>query len=663
MSFPILISLASYVKCIDSGAEGTIIEEPENLPRMIWGLNDDSVHSSRSPAETTQSQSTPRKPAPRIIPAPVAPPRFKTREPIAAPPPPVPPSVVKPNPQPNPQPSSNAMPQLNPPRHQIIYEQAQLEQAFSGHGPIDLSGVLRPRREQLRIYDPSLPLNPHRIEGYYGINEGSADWRFTHSPQDPSKLGSHFADNPPDDDMAEYLRPSMSTSSSLASLSSLASSRSLSTIDSPTIDLRSYPMQGQGQAPHRMTALEIAQNYRQQQLKQNQSIQTMLPTPPSSSSPIWASRVSPHSGSFTSPYSDLGLSPELTMSSNLPAIISYLNRTNLQQLQRQADIPLKTPRDEFPHHAGVIGPKISLGNSPLGTSGSLYPDAVNLQDLRNSVYSPSSLQLDHVTKFLQAQNRTNALGFSPASNIIQKSPSQPRPPPNTPLSAAARTRAAKLEEQRRILSLTPVVPAPPSPQSPDLQPRTRSISLQNPRSIPLTQLIQRRLSSVPEEDSGTPIEYNDMLSPTASPPQRSRSLSTSETPIRKLGLAGKPRPPPIRPLDPIPLPMDFDQGPIQAQNYRQRNARPTPTQTRADSSTTGNPAQTYGSNRVKHTAPNKSHSGSERTGSPHGRNRDNYGRDRSGRGRGRSRRGGRGTSMPSRVNGPERVDGGMTVRC
>lgn len=635
---------------MNSGAEGTIIEEPDNLPRMIWGLDQDATHTTRPQGESIKNQPTPRKVVSRSAPPPVVPPRFaKAKEQIVVQRQPSP-TVAKTNVQPI---SSNVsqtnLPQTTVPRHQAIYEQAQLEQAFSGHGPIDLSTVLRPRSSGNHPHasdhrstppDDLLYESHHHGSRNYGSNEGGLDWRSIQAHQGASRTGSRFAGTPSEEDMAHYLKPSMSTSSSLASLSSLASSCSLSTIDSPNMDFRYHSGQTQGQTTHRMSALEIAHKYRQEQVKQGQQPQNILPTPPSTSSPIWSSRVSPHQGSLASPYSDLGLSPELAMSSNLPAIINYLNQTNLQRLAHQTENPLRTPVDDMSRSA-FASQKAPFGNSPLSTTGSINSDVVNLHDLRNSIYSSEILRLDHMAKFLHTQNRANALGFSSIANITPQSPSQPRPPPNTPSAVIARTRAAKMEEQRRALRQTSLMPAPPSPQSPELQPRNRTLSLQNPRSIPLTQLIQRSLSSVPEEDYGASLDCGDIPSPEASPPQRSRSFSSSEAPTsaRKIGTSRQAHPPTIRPLDTVLPPLEPSQGPIQAQNYRKRsNTRPVSAVTTATQ-----PLQSPVASR--------------------GRPGDSGAKERGGRGRGRGRRGGRGGSMPVRVNGPERVDGGMTVRC
>ncbi|KAK7687043.1 hypothetical protein QCA50_009543 [Cerrena zonata] len=315
------------------------------MPRMIWGLNQDGMHTARSQVGPAQSQPTPHKVAPRSAPLPVVPPRFsKAKEQVQV----IshsqrPPTISRPNPHP----TSNIVAQNSTPRRQDIHEQVQLKQVLSGHGPIDLSSVLRPRSTHSHLYDSApAPQDDSFYESfhygthnYHGNIEGGSEWR---SIQGPSKTSSQYIGTPSEEDLAEYLKPSMSTSSSLASLSSLASSHSMSTIESPIMDLRYRSGQAQAQelnAPHRMSALEIAQKYRQQQLKQGQH---MLPTPPSSSSPLWSSRLSPYQGSLASPYSDLGLSPELAMSSNLPAIINYLNQTNLQHLQRQSENPLRT---------------------------------------------------------------------------------------------------------------------------------------------------------------------------------------------------------------------------------------------------------------------------------------------------------------------------------
>jgi len=108
---------------------------------------------------------------------------------------------------------------------------------------------------------------------------------------------------------------------------------------------------------------------------------------------------------------------------------------------------------------------------------------------------------------------------------VESSPVAPRVPPNTPLSAQASPSRTVQNDQ-----LKPILAAPLSPTSP--KPRLRSFTQQHPRSIPLTKLIQRRLSSVPEEDLGS--NGRDRRSPSP-PTQRARCYTASgESPARQI---------------------------------------------------------------------------------------------------------------------------------
>ncbi|CAL1707639.1 unnamed protein product [Somion occarium] len=668
-----------YARC-PSGAEGTIIDEQDNLPRMIWGLEGENV---RSAAEnilrpTVPSQPTPRKPATRPGPSAV-PPRFSRQkdEVIRHRPLPVPPTAFY---KPDTLLTPPDLPHISVPQQSFNYEQPELERALSGHGPIDLSSVLRPRAEIIQGYDSRLDLQNNAIYDSlgrdlrsYGLgNELGLDWKSMFLHQDSMKRHPVHPDGATtilDDDSTEYFKPSLSASVSLASLSSLASSRSLVSVDSPNMDSRSLAGQASlYNSPHRLTALEIAQNYRQKQLHQQGQYHQkgMLPTPPNSSSPIWASRVSPHQGSLISPYSDSVISPNLLTPSGVPAIINQLNQASLQQYQHflqqtERSSNLRTTTYEEVPVAGFNGRKIKLSVSGLAPAAKIQAPVTGIEDLQSSLYSPDMVSLDHITRFLQAQSLSNVLERrSPMSNV-QQSPLIPRPPPNSPFVALPLARGSRSQNSRHSVSLSsPLVEAPPSPTSPELRARPRSLSHQHPRSIPLTQLIQRRLSSVPEEDSGILLESYSSVS---SPRQRSRSYSTGETPTsaRKLKVSLN-RQANLAPMNP-PVTTKRTPSPSQANAYHHRTNGPTRTSTAVPqrSQHTSNPSRSRG--REHHEVANA------RGRDDHGRSLDsNVNKDyptrgtRGGRGRGSARgRRDRGGSWP--IRGPERVDGGMTVRC
>ncbi|KAJ7287866.1 hypothetical protein C8J57DRAFT_1285137, partial [Mycena rebaudengoi] len=104
-----------------------------------------------------------------------------------------------------------------------------------------------------------------------------------------------------------------------------------------------------------------------------------------------------------------------------------------------------------------------------------------------------------------------------------------RPPPNTPISSS------------RPITRNFVV-APPSPTSPDLRIQNRNHT-RPPRSVPFARLLQRRLSTVPEEESG---QYVEPYSPPLSPPKAATTTRAPRPPSYSLSdsFQSRSQPPP-----------------------------------------------------------------------------------------------------------------------
>ncbi|TCD71263.1 hypothetical protein EIP91_011741 [Steccherinum ochraceum] len=642
-----------YARC-PSGAEGTIIEEQENLPRMIWGLEGEDVpnirHRPDSPPITQPAQ---RKAAPLRSNQPQVPPRFQKLgdEPQS--------HFVNHSSVSIPKQASQYLPVAE--HRQIATHKpgshADIDFSLPGHGPIDLSDVLRPRRK-LRDSSPG----QHDVQSNYGdgqildpsmhVLDGSiaGDWQAAFLAQEHLKSQPIQASTSVASELSDYLTTSVS-SSSLSSLQSLASSRSPVAFDSfnrlnnPTSTLTPN-------LPRRMSALEIAQNYRQQQLGQK----SFLPTPPNSSSPLWASRFSPYQGSL--------VSPDLLAVSGLPAVsakhlvpqdyqhLDLRHQHNLNSVQLVAHamspvIDLNSLRAQARLSVPSLAPAAHIQDPVLRTqdlSAPLYMQDALLDDSAN-------LQHFHPHRQLHARDLPTATGLSPGP---------PRPPPNTPMSSISHTRRTQIRNAGHTDSAT-VVQALPSPPSPSHY-RPRNESHQERAGLPLSHVLSRRLSSVPEEDAGAYVDTSRSPSPVFSTRStRSRSFSTSGQRQRQTKTFIS-DPATLHPENRIHVSMRTPSPGYDRHLLHERNSGVIP------AAQVYRPPGKLAPGRGGGSAPGASSRGKNARGQPEGSG-ENMGRtSRGGRGnraRGAGRGGKRGHSRtPSSIhrNGPERVDGGLSVR-
>jgi len=243
-------------------------------------------------------------------------------------------------------------------------------------------------------------------------------------------------------------------------------------------------------------------------------------------------------------------------------------------------------------------------------------------------------------------------------NKSERSPAQPRPPPNTPFSSLHSREQALSSQAARSSSMT----TPPSPTSPQLH--VRSLSHQQTRSIPLARLIQRRLSSVPEEDSGSPVADGYVNSSGFFKHPRARSLSTGNpSPVTS-------RSPHVHFLlsPPSPLPRDLqNSSPVRNMLLPQSTLAEGDLGFQQERATVKLPGTTAKSV-TGSVNPGNTTSSSTRKGESNYRHQEGSGRDHDNtRGRGQKRgvrgRRGKGTDGGMRItNGPERIDGGLVVK-
>ncbi|KAI0823638.1 hypothetical protein BC628DRAFT_1324434 [Trametes gibbosa] len=453
-----------YARC-PSGAEGTIIEEPESLPRVIWGLGADEVKANRSHQHAPLSRHIPKK-----VSAPMSVTEHDRQKSAVAP------KVVEEHaPQ-----ATNVL----PPRHttqalqnvfprQVPQQLPQPPDFVLKHSePIDLGRLVRktsgeahrvPILEHASHAPRWQPSYQHQLSTPELVHDLSpelqamffAQERLRNHALSPSYLGTPSDTNGPTKHLA--------TGSSLSVLDSLQSSRSPIVLDDLTTPYGLYSRELSVQ----MSALGLGQKHRQQQQHHG-----FLPTPPNSTSPIWASSFSPYQGGM--------LSPELL------AAAAGLSPLNPNFMSSYAMLP----RVDNSHHSlgsntGVLYnqyPPASV--RPKVTDGLAPPAQIN-----NAQRLPPRLAAEYARRRAGAESSVEKQQMEDSTHYLSSpvrgtnhSPMVPKPPPNTPYGAVKRT---DTRAQNTLLAL---------PSSPS-------------RSIPLAKLMQRRLSIVPEEEYASSAEH------------------------------------------------------------------------------------------------------------------------------------------------------------
>ncbi|KAI8993019.1 hypothetical protein BD414DRAFT_413132 [Trametes punicea] len=468
-----------YARC-PSGAEGTIIEEPESLPRVIWGLDTEDAKSTRQ-SHAGSSRPLSRKSGlstdvhivqkPNLGPKSsitheikVAHPQAALREPLAT--------------------QDTALNPLPQPPDFILKhsEPIDLERLVDAHSDTahraDLPKPIRPPSKwkpssQCQLPTPELAhdLSPE-LQAMLFAQGRLKTQGLPHTVLDSSRMNGVFRRS-----SAEF---------SISLMESIKSSRSPIVLD----DLASPSAMYSQSLSSQLSALDMLQKHRQQQLN------GLLPTPPSSTSPIWSSSFSPYQGGL--------LSPELLAAAGL-------SQLDANYLSCQAFMPGLDPQQQTMKSTIGAMPDYVLGSRKLDVNG-LAP-AAHINGHTNNL--PPRLVAEYTRRRRGAQftadskqppsgNGGSRHLSSPVRGVVP-SPAVPKPPPNTPYS----TKSGSAPSGRRAHTEISLPAAPLSPTSPH-----ESLGLsQSPRSIPLSRLIQRRLSIVPEEEYA-PSADNDRVAST-----------------------------------------------------------------------------------------------------------------------------------------------------
>ncbi|THH21347.1 hypothetical protein EW146_g203 [Bondarzewia mesenterica] len=430
-----------YARC-PSGAEGTIIEEPDNLPRMIWGLGEGGQSPPPFPFQPLKCTISSYEQEPSHL--------LQSQPPLH--------SQVDSR--------SNEL-DIRSRKPRVEYIDAQYPRSDYDDA-IVLENLLQEQQASRNIWDTGYDLALENLAGLT-LNDALRMQNVREDLQSNRRLSvledySGFA-------RAQHTLPKSNASHVNNSVDHLRSV--------PTMRVSSHPALGSAlpqilikpRSPppfssQRLSAMEIAQQYRQQQLHRQQG--SLLPTPPNSSSPLWSSDFSP--------YEDTLLSPNWAS--------SHVNGRSVAALSNQ---PLSSA--EASHELRrLVYERMGLS---ADISASLAPPA--------QIQSSARLQpaVRNITSVSSSETLVNYLGGHDAVYSTTASPQRPGPPPNTP-----RSRTVSQEQPTRRYQPY-YAKAPISPTSPETH--HRSLSYQQPRSIPLARLIQRRLSAVPEEDGNSTV--------------------------------------------------------------------------------------------------------------------------------------------------------------
>ncbi|KAH9061337.1 hypothetical protein EDB87DRAFT_1830862 [Lactarius vividus] len=440
-----------YARC-PSGAEGTIIEEPDNLPRVIWGL-DSGEHRDHSddfgPDTKVKKQEVSNQPPQSF--------RHSPRQ-------------YKP--------SDENPAEFSTRTHSSV---GSVSSTRAGSDTAQ-AGTLKPRDTSAGYTDIVYSHNPYSetivLENLVerrnarAVNHGH-DYDSTVDLTRTLERNLHFRESETElQNGGELDRNLLSTT--YGSRNSLSSSRP-SGAGLPAMRVSSRPAVGSAlpqilieprspeisqASSRRMTAMELAHQY--QQLKMQQ--QSLLPTPPNSSSPLWSSEFSPYSHQSVSPVSlRHQVVQEQVQDLETSNQLRYLMRERLgRNIMHDHEIPHLAPP---PHINPVPRPDYSSYELDPATSQAL-------------------------TNFLATQDYQH---LSPLSSEVL-----------LPVSRTTQTLPGYLgHDVRRYTAPHRDALSPPSHE--EFRHARGHSQHQVPRSIPLARLMQRRLSSVPEEDSSPTI--------------------------------------------------------------------------------------------------------------------------------------------------------------
>jgi hypothetical protein len=441
-----------------SGAEGTIIEEPDNLQRVIWGLDSEEHHlgdfgsDSHAKKQDITAQLSRQVYSPRQYKPPNENTAVPTRMHASA--------ITMPSPRRAGQGNVNydtLKPIAPAGRTDVVYSRNPYNETIVLENLVD--------RRTTRV--------SHQDGDYDAIGELTRTLGHNLHLRE-SDIESHTSSNL-DRNVLSRARSSLTSSRSTLPTMRVSSRPSVGSA-LPQILIEPRSPEVHQASSRRMTAMELAHQYQQHQLLKMQQ-QSLLPTPPSSSSPLWSSEFSPYNHHSVSPASlRHQVVQEQFRDTEAPDQLRQLVRERLgRNIVHDSDVSPLAPAAQI-------------------NSGSLldYPG-----------YEIDPITSQALANFLATQDIQHLPSLS--SDVL------------LPVARAPQTLPGYLGHDARRYA-APHHDTLLSPVSPEEFLYTRGHPQpQVPRSIPLARLMQRRLSSVPEEDSSPTIHGRS-----PSPPQITR---------------------------------------------------------------------------------------------------------------------------------------------
>ena len=436
-----------------SGAEGTIIEEPDNLPRVIWGLDSGEHHSDDFGTDSKmKKQDVGAQPPQPFHHSPRQykhsddnPAEFSTRSLSSVG------SVSSTTAGPDIGSLGTQMPRVTSTGYtDVVYSRTPYSETIVLENLVERRNARTVNRDH--DYDSTVDLT-RKLER--SLHFRGSETELQNSGEfDPNLLSRTYG-------FQNSLSSSRPSGTGLPAMRVSSRPAVGSALPQILIEPRSPEVL---QVPsRRMTAMELAHQYQQQQLLKMQQ-QSLLPTPPNSSSPLWSSEFSPYDHQAVSPVSlRHQVVQEQLRESETSNQLRHLVRERLgRNITHDHEIPSLAP-------APQINPVTRL----------TYP----------------GYDLDPAT----SQALTNLLASQDYQHLPSLSSEVLLPVPHT-----SQTLPGYLGHDIRRYA-EPHRDALLSPSHEEFRYTRGHPQNQIPRSIPLARLMQRRLSSVPEEDSSSPI--------------------------------------------------------------------------------------------------------------------------------------------------------------
>ncbi|EIW83184.1 hypothetical protein CONPUDRAFT_164173 [Coniophora puteana RWD-64-598 SS2] len=411
-----------YARC-PSGAEGTIIEEPDHLPRMIWGLgaHEQGISSNGGATDTSSARENGR---------------YAGR----------------------PRGAEFSKNSKRPVTHGNFSANSK---------PAAALGSDRRGPAPSHLGEPNLQLPGLFVMGYphnapAGLSEAAPAGAQTRPDQNRSTLAGYLTPehSPIDWGVKDFIAHNQGMLANHQANNMLGGPFRASQLHQrvPRIFVEPRPdeIPIDTESARSRTALELALELRKHAQSNFLHLpQSGLPTPPNSSSPLWSPGFSP--------YSTQTLSPEVEE-------MAY-NLLNMKQ----------DYGNSMRHTEGPTGENYFL---PIRFSGPTDSRLTNFE--RNFSGQPSSHRLDNGAFFHGEPRDTSQLPRNELGSIAHTQVLSPMSPMGDTYGRGLDSGHAQMVSTGSLAS-----------QSPELRPGSFS---QQPRSIPLARLMQRRLSAVPEED-------------------------------------------------------------------------------------------------------------------------------------------------------------------